>query len=140
MRFSAARTVRFGECDPAGVVYYPVFFNWFHELMECWFEEALDLPYSRCLQQLGFPAKETSSEFFRPCAMGEKLRLELFLSHLGKRSMRIEIEVFSKDILKAKGYVVCVCIGLSKDGFQFSSSEIPAYLRDKMVKFLRSDT
>lgn len=139
MRFSAARIVRFGECDPAGVVYYPVFFNWFHELMERWFEEALDVPYSQCLKKYGFPAKETGSEFFRPCALGEELQLELFLSHMGKRSIRIEIEIFSKDVLKAKGHVVCVCIGLSKEGFQFSSAEIPAFLRDKMMKFLRSD-
>ncbi|MEC7984044.1 MAG: thioesterase family protein [Myxococcota bacterium] len=139
MQFSIPRTVRFGECDPAGAVYYPVFFNWFHELMECWFEDALGLPYRECLQTMGFPAKETGAEFFKPCTVGEELRLQLFLSHLGKRSLCMEIEVFSESTLKAKGFVVCVCIGLEKDGFRFSSKEIPTTLRDKMMKFLRSD-
>ena len=139
MRFSSLRTVRFGECDPAGVVYYPVFFNWFHELMEAWFEQALAFPYRDCLKTIGFPAKETQAEFFRPCAMGEELRLELYLSHLGKRSLRMEIEVFSGQVCKAKGHVVCICIGVGAKGFQFSAADIPASLRDKMMKFLRSD-
>ena len=139
MRFSSLRTVRFGECDPAGVVYYPVFFNWFHELMECWFAEGLGLPYRACLKTMGFPAKETRAEFFRPCSMGETLRLELSLSHLGARSLRIEVDVFSGETRKASGHVVCVCIGLQPDGFRFSSMDIPDFLRDKMMKFVRTD-
>ena len=49
--------------------------------------------------------------------------------------MRIEVEIFSSDILKAKGHVVCVCIALSQDKFQFSSANIPSQLRDKMMNF-----
>ena len=137
MLFCANRIVRFGECDPAGVVYYPVFFNWFHELMECWFEEELELPYRECLKTVGFPAKETSAEFYKPCTVGEELRLEMHLSTLGTRSFRMEIDVFSAEVLKAKGYVLCVCIALQGDGFQFSAARIPDILRDKMMKFLR---
>ena len=140
MHFSIRRTVRFGECDPAGAVYYPVFFNWFHELMECWFEEGLHLSYRECLKTMGFPAKETGAEFFKPCTVGEELCLNLSLSHVGKRSLRMEIEVFSADTLKAKGFVVVVCIGLEGEGFRFSSMDIPASLRDKMMKFRRTDT
>ena len=58
------RTVRFGECDPAGVVYYPIFFNWFHECMEVWFEEALQVPYAEVIQNIGFPAKSCEANFF----------------------------------------------------------------------------
>ena len=55
------RTVRFGECDPAGVVYYPIFFNWFHECMEVWFEEALQTPYAEVIQNIGFLENKGSS-------------------------------------------------------------------------------
>ena len=71
--FLSKRIVRFGECDPAGVVYYPVFFHWFHEVMEEWFERCLDIGYADCIREYGFPAKETNAEFFRPCSVGEHL-------------------------------------------------------------------
>ena len=132
------RTVRFGECDPAGVVYYPVFFNWYHELMEAWFEQALGMSYSECIKTVGFPAKTTQAEFFRPCAMGEKLTMELYLSRLTKRSMTIEIDIKGADQKqKAHGYVVCVCIGVSSDGFRFKPREIPENLHEKMKYFLQ---
>ena len=134
--FSSYRIVRFGECDPAGVVYYPVFFHWFHELMEEWFERGLDSSYAKCIQEQGFPAKETKAEFFRPCAVGEKVELRMSLAHLSARSFRMDIEVWGQEKKKAIGHVVCVCIGVSKDGFRFSPKEIPPALREKMEKFV----
>ena len=135
--FSLKRNIRFGECDPAGVVYYPVFFNWFHELMEAWFAQELGMTYAECIKTCGFPAKETKAEFFRPCALGEEVVLRLHLSSLSNRSMRIEIFVLGTDgQKKAQGHVVCVCIGVSKDGFQFSSMKIPEKLAYNMKKFL----
>lgn len=134
--FIARRTVRFGECDPAGVVYYPVFFHWFHELMEEWFERALDTSYATCIKEQGFPAKETKAEFFRPCAVGEQIELRMSLGHLSSRSFRMDIEVWGQEKKKASGHVVCVCIGVSKDGFRFSPTEIPLPLREKMEKFV----
>ena len=56
-------TVRFGECDPAGVVYFPVFFDWFHQAMESWFAEGLGHVYADILQRYGFPAVKPSAEF-----------------------------------------------------------------------------
>ena len=134
--FVHRRIVRFGECDPAGVVYYPVFFHWFHELMEVWFEEALELRYSECIQEQGFPAKETKAEFFRPCAVGEEVELRMSLGHLSSRSFRMNIEVWGQEKKKASGHVVCVCIGVSGAGFRFAPKEIPVDLREKMEKFV----
>ena len=137
-RFVDYRTVRFGECDPAGVVYYPVFFNWFHELMETWFECGLDISYADCIKDVGFPAKSTQADFFRPCAMGERLKIELYLSRLSNRSMTIEVDIWGADNKqKAHGQVICVCIGVSSEGFRFKPQEIPISLRQKMEYFLQ---
>lgn len=134
--FVHRRTVRFGECDPAGVVYYPVFFHWFHELMEVWFEEGLGWSYAECIQEQGFPAKETKAEFLRPCAVGEEVELKMSLGHLSSRSFRMDIEVWGNEKKKAYGHVVCVCIGVSGTSFRFAPKEIPARLSEKMEKFV----
>ena len=39
MRYSRPMRVRFGHADPAKIVYYPRFFEWFHDAMESMFED-----------------------------------------------------------------------------------------------------
>ena len=135
--FEHHRTVRFGECDPAGVVYYPVFFHWFHEAMEAWFEEELGEPYGSVIQRIGFPAKSTSAEFKRPCSIGELLTVRLSLLELRQKGMQLQLTVVERETetIKAVGTVVCVAIGVAAGAFQFRPIEIPAALRAKMSLF-----
>ena len=37
--------VRFGSCDPAGIVYTPEYLNLFNGVIEDWYGDALGLPY-----------------------------------------------------------------------------------------------
>jgi len=134
--FLHTRTVRFGECDPAGVVYYPVFFNWFHETMEAWFEAELQLSYAEAIERFGFPAVETSAQFRRPISMGEKIDIQLRVEKMGRSSVLLGFTIFDKQQeLKASGQVRCVCIQVDQEGFQFSAMEIPDFLREEMKRF-----
>ena len=129
--------MRFGECDPAGVVYYPVFFNWFHEAMEAWFEDGLGEPYASVIEKIGFPAKHINADFFKPCKMGEKLIVSIQVLHLGRSSLRLAIDVVGEDSEpRAKGEVLCICIGVAAGEFQFRSHPIPPELRENMRRFL----
>ncbi len=131
--FLHPRTVRFGECDPAGVVYYPVFFRWFHEAMESWFAEGMGEPYSDVLCEVGFPAKSLNVEFDRPCKMDDKIHLALSVAEIGRSSLHLNIEVIGKDgVLRAHAKLVCVCIGVSGTECEFRSVPIPERLRRKM--------
>ena len=134
--FRHHRTVRFGECDPAGVVYYPVFFNWFHEAMEAWFEMELQVPYAAALKRFGFPAAETSATFRKPISMGERIQVELSVERLGRSSVVLNLEVCDeKKEIRATGSVRCVCISVEEGAFQFTSVEIPSNLRREMERF-----
>ena len=135
--FRHRRTVRFGECDPAGVVYYPVFFNWFHEAMEAWFEEGLGTPYAKATRSVGFPARSADAGFQAPCRMGDRISVLLSLSKLGRSSINLSLRIEGEDgSLRATGTVSCVCIGVEPDGFRFKSLEIPGDLRKRMEPFL----
>ena len=134
--FEHLRTVRFGECDPAGVVYYPVFFNWFHEAMEQWFEQELGQSYAAVVKQVGFPAAETSAQFVRPIALGEEIVVRLQVARIGKSSLLLRFSVLGQGrIEKAIGEVRCVCIGVASGEFQFRAVSIPETLREQMVRF-----
>ena len=85
--FVHSRIVRFGECDPAGVAYYPEFFNWFHQAMEACFEDHLGVSYAEIIKTTGFPAVQTSAEFRMPLAIGSSIDVEVGIERLGRSSI-----------------------------------------------------
>ena len=44
--FQREQVVRFGHCDPAGIVFFPRYFEMLNELVEDWFAQALGLPFA----------------------------------------------------------------------------------------------
>ena len=135
--FKTQRTVRFGECDPAGVVYYPVYFDWFHQTMERWFEEALEIAYVEVIKKYGFPAVETSASYRAPVVMGEVVDVLLSIKKLGKSSVRFQMVVMgAEQKVRTIGMVQTVCIPIQDGKFQFQSSNLPDELREKMALYL----
>ncbi len=39
--FSRPHRIRFSECDPAGIVFYPQYFVLFNDLLEAWVDQLL---------------------------------------------------------------------------------------------------
>lgn len=135
--FKTRRTVRFGECDPAGVVYYPTYFNWFHQTMEAWFEEALGIPYAKMITEYGFPAVETSASYRAPVLMGETVEIHLSIEKLGGSSVRFRMVVMGEEQkIRTIGMVQTVCIPIKEGQFQFQSSQLPTELRTKMIAYV----
>ncbi len=131
-------TVRFGECDPAGIVYFPVFFDWFHQAMESWFDNALGLPYAELLKRYGFPAVKTGATFRRPCAMGAPIVVELRVERLGSSSFILGYRVVGEDgVLRATGQTTCAMIGnVPGTDDHFRAVRIPQDLRDRIQRFM----
>ena len=51
MPFSTRITVRFGDTDPAGLVYYPNIFHYFHIAMEEFFADRCGISYQKLMLQ-----------------------------------------------------------------------------------------
>jgi 4-hydroxybenzoyl-CoA thioesterase len=91
MTFSYEFRVRFGAVDHARVVYYPRFFDYFHRTFEEWFGAALGTPYADLVnkEKLGFPTVRAEAEFLAPVRFGERLRVDLELADVGRRSITV---------------------------------------------------
>ena len=92
MTFSTRIPVRFGECDPAGLVYYPVLFHYCHVAMEEFFAARCGLPYARLVaeRRLGFPTVNVSAEFYAPFVYGDEAEMEVWVSAVGRTSVTFE--------------------------------------------------
>ena len=92
MPFSALIDVRFGDCDPAGLVYYPVLFHYCHAAMEEFFAARCGASYARLMaeRRLGFPTVNVRAEFFAPFVYGDEASVEVWASAIGRTSVTFE--------------------------------------------------
>ena len=92
MPFTTRIAVRFGDCDPAGLVYYPVLFHYCHAAMEEFFAARCGTSYPRLMaeERLGFPTVNASAEFFVPLVYGDEADVEVYVSRVGRASATFE--------------------------------------------------
>ena len=92
MPFSTRITVRFGDCDPAGLVYYPTLFHYCHTAMEDFFAARCGVEYARLVsaERLGFPTVNARAEFFEPLVYGDVAEVEVWASGVGRTSVTFE--------------------------------------------------
>jgi 4-hydroxybenzoyl-CoA thioesterase len=104
MTFSTRIRVRFGDADPAGLVYYPVIFHYFHIALEEFFGARCGISYDRLIaeERLGFPTVRSEAEFFAPLVYGDEVRVEFFVSKVGRSSA-----VFEYRAMRASDGTLC---------------------------------
>jgi len=80
--------VRFKDCDAAGIVFFPRYFDMLNDLVEDWFGEALDWPFEAMhgSDRCGVPTAEVTTRFLAPSRLGDTLTRELAVTRLGGSS------------------------------------------------------
>ena len=88
------RLVRFSDCDPAGIVFYPQYFVMFNGLVEDWVTEGLGVGYTPLLleRRIGLPTVRIEAEFKAVSRMGDRVVLRLGCVRLGTRSLTLQLE------------------------------------------------
>ena len=97
--------IEWGDCDPAGIVYYPRFFEMFDSCTNALFEKA-GFKKQEMLAKYGLagiPMVETSARFFVPSAFGDVVTVESTILEWGKSSFRVEHKLYRGDVLGAEG-------------------------------------
>jgi len=131
--------VRFGDCDPAGIIYFPRYFDFFHQAMESWFPRHLGLGYESLIrgQRLGFPAVHTEADFRRPSRFGERVEVAMRVLAVGGSSITFGYEVSGPEgELRATGRSVCVVMDLDPNSPTHERAvPIPSDLRVRIEAF-----
>ena len=90
--FSRERLIRFSDCDPAAIVFYPQYFIMFNGLVEDWFNEGLQVGYQRTIitRRIGLPTVRLEADFKAVSKMGDQVLLALNVERLGSRSLTLQ--------------------------------------------------
>jgi 4-hydroxybenzoyl-CoA thioesterase len=91
--FTRSVPIRFSHCDPAGIVYFPHYFNMFNGLIEDWYTEELGFTYAEMIMgsQFGFPFVHIECDFKIPSRMGDIIDLTLLVERVGRSSLGVAI-------------------------------------------------
>jgi 4-hydroxybenzoyl-CoA thioesterase len=131
--FSIDMPIRFSHSDPAGIVYYPNYFDMFNAVIEDWFAGPLQADYATQILQkrLGFPTVHAECDFFVPSRMGERLTFTLLVRDIGRSSLRLEIlgHVGTQPRLRAKLVLVVISLDTNR------SIPIPEELRSRFAAY-----
>jgi 4-hydroxybenzoyl-CoA thioesterase len=71
--------VEFGDCDPAGIVYFPNFFRWMDAASRHWFVQRGVPPWRETEARwgvIGTPIVDASAKFLKPALYGERIHIE----------------------------------------------------------------
>ena len=97
--FSRERVIRFSDCDPAGIVFYPQYFVMFNGLIEDWINEELAISYHALLlkRRIGLPTVHLEADFKAVSRLGDRVSLSLALARLGGRSVTLALSCKGDD-------------------------------------------
>jgi len=97
--FQRTRRIRFSECDPAGIVFYPQYFVMFNDLMEAWVDELVTDGFRGLIieRRVGMPTVRLEADFRAISRMGDLVTLELEVERLGNKSLNLAWRCLGED-------------------------------------------
>jgi len=132
--FRRARMVRFSDCDPAGIVFYPQYFVMLNGLVEDWVSEGLGIDYHALIaeRRIGLPTVRLEADFRAVSRMGDHVMLGLSVERLGSRSIALALRCFdpASDELRMQLKQVLVTTSLESH----RAVEIPDDLRAAVLR------
>ncbi|BEP47851.1 MULTISPECIES: acyl-CoA thioesterase [Variovorax] len=132
--FQRARMIRFSDCDPAGIVFYPQYFVMLNGLVEDWVSEGLGVDYHALIakRRIGLPTVRLEADFRAVSRMGDQVMLGLAVERLGSRSMTLALRCFDPASGELRMQVKQVLVTTSLESHR--SVEIPPDLRTAILR------
>jgi 4-hydroxybenzoyl-CoA thioesterase len=90
-RFEATRMLRFGDCDPAGIAYYPRYFDLLNGVIEDWWI-SMGVPWKVLFgeRRIGLPTVRFEVDFRAPAFLEDELRFTLQVKRIGSKSVELD--------------------------------------------------
>ncbi len=109
-------TVRFGDTDPYGVVYFASYFRYCHHGIEEFLKHHGLTPsevFRNRAEGFGLPIVSAGCDFLKPVWYGQQLRLTVSLSGIGEKSLTFDFRFrrLAEDEIVARGNATMVAIG-----------------------------
>ncbi len=114
--FSNATTleIQFGDCDPAGIVYYPNYFRFFDNATAALLSAAFGMHKRHWVEQyaiLGIPMIDTGATFTKPSRFGDVVEIRSQITDLGRTSFGVRHALYNDGELAIEAHEKRVWVG-----------------------------
>lgn len=133
MGFDYPQKILFKHCDPAGIVFFPRYFEMINDATEALFEEAFGCPWEVLHEAHNIPTAQIDTQFQAPSRHGDRLAIRVEVTRLGRSSLGLSFEARAGDELRFSARSTLVQI--DKTG-RAAAWETP--LREKIQEFMET--
>ena len=133
MIFTKQEKIRFKHIDYAGIVFYPRFLEMLNDIVEDWFEEALDRPFSKMQETNGIPTVDLKVQFKNAARIGETLSKKLWVAELKSSSIVCGFQ-FTNQVDKTvlEGEVTLVNVKIQEDRQSIKAEPFNEEMKEKI--------
>jgi 4-hydroxybenzoyl-CoA thioesterase len=99
--------IQWGDCDPAGIVYYPRYFALFDASTTMLVERALGMSkheYLKVYDFVGHPLVNTHSRFLLPTRFGDEVTIESAVAAFRRSSFDVSHRLYKNGALAVEGF------------------------------------
>ena len=135
--FTLRRKIKWGESDPAGIVYTPRFHDYLMEAIDAWLETVIGIDWFRLNTEMGLgsPMVHTSIDYHSPVRPGDILDVKVTLDHIGSSAYTLEIGGYKADgthVFQGKA----VSVVISRETWK--SHPMPDEYRERMEAYMHA--
>ena len=127
---TVARRIQWGECDPAGIVFYPRYFEMFDGATTAMFSAGTGLTKYQMFETYkfaGYPMVDTRARFVIPTRFGDDITIETTMTDARRSSFNIVHQLKKDDALAVEAFETRVWVGRDPvDASKIKSQPIPA--------------
>ncbi len=136
--FTNRRRIRieWGDCDPAGIVYYPRYFALFDAATDALFEAAgfKMRELIRTYRIVGIPVVDVRAQFYIPSAFGDDVDVETSITKWGRSSFEVCHRLLRNSALAVEGFEKRVWVVRPPDNPDaLKSAAIPANVIERFA-------
>ena len=105
MTYERLIQIEFNHCDPAGIVFYPRYFEMVNSVIENFFADVVGRSFASMHNDgatNGVPTVAMEAVFQRPSRLGDKVRFTLRVDRVGGSSVKMWVEGHGRDGLRLR--------------------------------------
>lgn len=133
--FTTERRVRFADCDAAGIVFFPRYFEMLNGVVEDWFAGPIEASFRELHinRQVSVPTAAVEARFIAPSRLEDDLTFTLTVTRLGRSSCSLRHRITAGGALRFESRQTLVYVGAS-----LKPEPWPDALRERIAPFEES--
>ncbi len=135
LKHTLTLAVRWSECDPAGIAFYPRFFEWFDVGTGALFAR-MGEPWERSFRDhdiVGVPVVEAGATFLAPVRLGDTVTIECEVTDITDKTFRVDHRASAGPTLCATGFERRAWVGRpARPGERLRARSIPDAVKRKL--------